>query len=315
MWSDVGHSISQEYSDLETRVISSGASSCRYYILKNGFKDIGNSLVFGEVQWGTPEEIQNCFEQLEIIAQKKQLHQIIGPLDFSTYFNYRLRLDFFQEAPFMGEPDNPPEAVKILKHLGYKIEKKFNSHEFRVRWNFKFMVSVVVLGLWARLKSHQQIQMVKLSEWNYSQYLLEIYQLTDEVFSSHYLYQKIPFESFRYLFQKKLLPNIDSETSIVALNKETQILVGYSLCLKDENNSKRLLFKTIGVKKEYRQSSYVGRQLMLEVYLAARKKYKTCMACLMIEGNRPEILFRRNSFFTKSYGLFAKKMKSPSISN
>lgn len=297
-----------EYPQLETERISFGCSSCRYFILPSGFRDIGYSLVFGDVVWGGDvNDAKAVFAQLEILAQARGIKRIVGPLDFSTYFDYRLRLDFFDDKSFVGEPDNNQNAISILDSLNFKIEKKFYSHEFRVRWNFKFLFFVNILGFIAKRKSASEIQLLKLSQLNYLDYLEEIYELTHSVFSNNYLYQKIPFSCFQVLFEKKFLPTIDSEASILAVNRSGE-LIGYSLCLKDESNPNRLLFKTIGVKKKYRNGGLIGRQLMREVYLAARRNYKTCLACLMIEGNRPELLFRNASFFSKSYGLFSKEL-------
>lgn len=307
MWAQVAESIHQAYPGLETQDLITETSSCRYFILPQGFKDVGDCLVFGETQWGTVEDSKKLLLELEKKARERGLAKIIGPLNFSTYFDYRLRMDHFGEAPFVGEPTNGPEIIELLTANHYEIEKKFYSHEFKVQWNWKFILGVVFFGYYAKWKSKNHIDLFKLSQWNYQKYLFEIYELTDGVFAKNYLYQKIPFASFKILFEQKMLPSIDSEASIIALDKKGR-LVGYSLCLRDDNYPDRLFFKTIGVKKEFRNGSYVGRQLMREVYLAARKNYKTCLACLMIEGNKPEQMFRRNSFFSKSYALFSKKV-------
>jgi hypothetical protein len=307
MWQQVSESILKAYPQLETEKIQIATSSCRYFILPDGFKDVGQCLVFGATEWGTDKDCEKVLLALEAKASGLGLKKIIGPLDFSTYFDYRLRIDYFEEPTFVGEPNNSPKVIQILMDQRYQIEKKFYSHEFKVRWNWEFILGVVFFGAFAKWRSKTRFDLFKLSKMNYQKYLPEIYELTDGVFSNNYLYQKIPFKSFEILFEKKLLPVIDNEASMVALDQNGR-LVGYSLCLQDFNNPKRLLFKTIGVKKEFRNGSYLGRQLMREVYLVARKKYKTCLACMMIEGNKPELMFRRNSFYSKTYALFSKNL-------
>lgn len=164
-----------------------------------------------------------------------------------------------------------------------------------------------MFGIWSQIQSQDQFYFKNLSCDNYKRYLPEIYQITESVFSENYLYQKIPYSIFEYIFEEKILPFIEFDSTILALDHQNK-LAGFSLCLKDQNHNKRLLFKTIGVKQEYRNGSFLGRQLMLMVYKSARKKYQTCMACLMIEGNKPEKMFRKNSIFTKSYAVFCKKL-------
>lgn len=312
MWEYAGNTIKQIYPHLQSEIISFQSSSCRFYYIPEGIRDVGKALLFGEVVWGKDSDTKMVFQSLERIARNLKVTKIVGPIDFSTYLNYRLRLDHFEEPSFVGEPVNSIASVQSLYQMGYKIDKKYFSHEFKVSWNIKFITSVILFGLWSHFKSPNKFTFKNFSCENYKNFLPEIYDIIDSVFSENYLYQKIPYSMFELLFETKILPFVDFNTTILALDHQNK-LAGFSLCLKDQNKQKRLLFKTIGVKPEYRKGSFLGRQLMLLVYKAARKKYQTCMACLMIEGNKPEKMFRKNSIFTKSYAVFSKTSQTYSL--
>ncbi len=307
LWDEVGSDLQSEYPSLQSQSISFGQFRCRYYFLPSGFKDVGKSLLFGEVQWGSETDLALAMNHLESVARVSGCHKIVGPIDFSTYFNYRLKLNQFDQPHYFGEPANSPESVDQLLNLGFEFEKKYFSHEFKVKGNTLFLLKVILVGFWARFRTRRQIYLKSLNSINFQSYLKSMYELTDSVFSHNYLYQKIPYSSFQQFFNEKILPAIDSEASKIALDKNGE-LVGYSLCLKDVANNKRLLFKTIGVQKKGAHVKYVGRQLMFEVYRAARKKYQSCLACLMVEGNKPESMFRSCSFNTTSYALMSKKV-------
>ncbi|MDX5321113.1 MAG: hypothetical protein LPK45_08405, partial [Bacteroidota bacterium] len=69
------------------------------------------------------------FTELHAIARARGYHKIIGPINFNTYHNYRLRtsssLGF---SSFNGEPIHPDYYPSLLEAVGYRLVQKYFSH-------------------------------------------------------------------------------------------------------------------------------------------------------------------------------------------
>lgn len=306
-WNEIEFDVLNAFPELISDVVSVGSFKCRYYILPSGFKDLRKILIFGELEGKNHNDMALAIKRIEEIAQQYKLDKIIGPIDYSTYFDYRIKLSSLEETHFVGEPHYCYEYFESLMKMGFKVDQMYFSHEFKVKNNFLFFFKIVLIGLWASLVNKNRIKLINIDSINYKIYLKSIFELIDSAFSNNYMYQKIPYLLFLEYFEKKILPFIDKESSVLAISNQSE-LVGFSLCLKDQTQNKRLLFKTIGVKKTYKNGAFIGRQLMYEVFKSARKRYQSCMACLMIEGNKPELWFRKISFRSISYGLVSKKI-------
>jgi hypothetical protein len=60
----------------------------------------------------------------------KQVKQIIGPVDFSTWFPYRFRLDDGDQRIFAWEPVNPPEYTGSLEAAALEVADQYSSTAF-----------------------------------------------------------------------------------------------------------------------------------------------------------------------------------------
>lgn len=308
-WDEISFFVSREYPALKTEVVQVGECSCRYFILPDGFKDIGRSLVFGFVRGENESSLSDLLFKLESIARNHGLLKIVGPLNFSTFFDYRIPTDHFELPSYPGEPSKNKSLLMALQSNLYTPLKNYYSHDMKVHWNPRFFVFVKIFGAIGAFLSRKHWKFVSLSQYNYNSHLPELYELTHGIFSANFLYQKIPFEAFQIFFEKQILPHIDESACILAVSPQGKLL-GFSLSLKDPTHPRRLLFKTIGVRRGEAKGPLLGRQLMRAVYLAARKSYDTCFACLMIEGNPPDRLLRKYklNYFTQSYALFVKEL-------
>lgn len=303
-------SILELYPNLETGVIKSGESQLRYFFLPSGFKDIGRALVFGYLETDAGIEFHDLVRQLTEKARRLGAVRLVGPLNFSTFLEYRLKLDHFEDEAFPGEPGNSSTIVEAFQREGFRICKKYYSHEFDTRLNLKFHLGITLTGWWAQVQTWSEYQFVSLRKENYLSHIEAIYSLTLATFSENFLFQKIPYLLFKRYFETQWLPVIDLDTSLLVLNR-TGKLVGYSLCLVDRRNSKRLLFKTVGVERSERRGGLLAIQILRRVYLQARKRYQYCLACLMIEGNKVDTVTGALSVRTTSYGLFEKNINQP----
>ena len=72
--------------------------------------------------WETGEDLEpnrQLFQKMEGWAKAKGAKRIYGPINFTTFGDYRLRLQESQDGPYPGEPYNPPYYISLLADLGY----------------------------------------------------------------------------------------------------------------------------------------------------------------------------------------------------
>ena len=306
-WQEIEKDILNVYPSLQTAVIECGNSNLRFFYLPEGFKDLGHVVTFGYVNFGSPDDCGHLLQQLYAKSKDLKVDRIVGPINFTTFFDYRLKMNNFDLKSFPGEPKNSEREKEFFLHNGFSVIQKYYSHEFDTRLNFKFHYSILFMGIWAKFRTYSKYKILNLTVENYTQYLEEIYYITLTTFSKNYMFQTIPFSVFKIYFEKNLLPYIEFNTSLMVLNKKNK-LIGYSLCLRDSHKPERLLFKTIGVIHSERNSGFVALQLMRKVYLQARKNYHLCLACLMIEGNKIDRVFKDMSLSTTEYAMLERKL-------
>jgi hypothetical protein len=52
---------------------------------------------------------------------------VYGPINFTTYGEYRIRLNNFDKGALPGEPYNPPYYEALLEQLGYQFSQGYYS--------------------------------------------------------------------------------------------------------------------------------------------------------------------------------------------
>ena len=82
--------------------------------LKPGYPDTAHALVTSACDW----------------LRAQRVKQIIGPVDFSTWFPYRFRLDDGDERIFAWEPVNPPEYAGLLEAAAFAVADQYSSTAF-----------------------------------------------------------------------------------------------------------------------------------------------------------------------------------------
>ena len=80
--------------------------------------------------------------------KSQKIKKIIGPIDFSTYGSYRLRLNYFDSPAFLNDPQNGVEQVQQLEQLGYKVEHRYVSYVFN---------DLIPIRKWAKHQGFDQI--------------------------------------------------------------------------------------------------------------------------------------------------------------
>lgn len=244
---------------------------------------------------------QEAFAQLAAEARRRGYTRLLGPLNFSTFQAYRLRLG---AAPSWGvfdrEPGNPAYYPALLEQLGFAPSLTFESRLIRAD---------TVPEAYGRkadlLAAFQQLpfDLIPLNPDTWQQHETELHALVNCIFSANPAYRRISPAQFRRQYNAAFAAGLCPHTSVLFRDRPTGQLVALSFCQPnyaplclEANTSpdfardhprlprKTLLAKTVGVHPDFRQQqlmSYLGAYGMMSF----REFYEEIIFCLMRSDN------------------------------
>ena len=253
--------------------------------------------------WETVEDEalnRAAFGQLREAARQRGYTQLLGPLNFSTYHAYRLRLGpppSWQH--FDREPGNPGYYPGLLEKLGFAPQLTFESRLIEPAtvpavYQDKAALLAALSGL--------PYEFLPLTPATWPEHEAELFELVHQVFSANPAYQRIPESQFRQLYNAQYAAKLCPHTSVLLREKARGRLVALSLCHPNyaplklgatppvferdypRLTRKTLLAKTVGVHPDFRNQqlmSYLGAYGMLSF----RELYEQVIFCLMRSDN------------------------------
>ncbi len=175
--------------------------------------------------------------------------QIIGPMNGSSWFSYRLPLKPMLEPAFKNEPWHPPEHIAAFDAAGFsQIEHYCSNLQNGVR------ILEPRLSSAQRRLGKRGIRIESFSKENIDSVLPAVFKLCCEAFSKNPFYQPINFETFAALYQNTLLKIPEGYSQLAYHNDE---LIGFLFSYPDGSN---LIVKTVAVKAG---KIYAGLSLVL----------------------------------------------------
>ena len=87
--------------------------------------------------WETVEDLptnQKLFLELEDWAKSLGAKILVGPINFSTFYGNRIRIDQKNSHSFLGEPYNPSYYPKILEGAGFEKYHQYITAYFDPWW-------------------------------------------------------------------------------------------------------------------------------------------------------------------------------------
>lgn len=244
---------------------------------------------------------QLAFDQLFQDAAQRGFRVVQGPLNFSTYFRYRLRLGAVPSwRQFDREPVNPPYYPDLLAHLGFRPVLTFESRRLRA--------ADIPLVYAQRPAVQEQLlatpfDFIPLTPDVWSVLEEEIFALVQEVFSQNPAYRAVSKAQFRLLYNATYAERLCSHTSVLFRHRPSGRLAALSLCQPNYYSlgravsghpifardyprltTRTLLAKTVGVHPDFRGQ---GLQTMLAAYAMQefRTYYDDVIFCLMRSEN------------------------------
>jgi hypothetical protein len=288
------------------------------------FPKDSNQCFFGF--WETTDELDRngyAFQVLLEDAQRMGKHELIGPLNFTTYQSYRVRLGNPSWIWFDKEPVNPSYYPDLLTKLGFNKHLLFESRMIREADIPKVYDSKH--DLLERFKE-QSFECIPLTPEAWQKHHMEIFELIHVIFSANPLYRAISYAQFSSMYNTAFASLLCPHSSVLFRDKKRGQLIAFSFChpkYAGQNlpgdgkyiyerdfaglKEKTLLVKSIGVHPEFRE---LGLMNALGIYamLSFRDLYKHVIFCLTRNDNVSNNFTNNLPYEKVAYALFSRKI-------
>ena len=305
---------------------------------KNLTMDGGPAAVFG--YWEGMDDLEAHRAVLSFAeewARERGARRLYGPINFSTYYAYRIRTEgFLDEPPFPGECYNPKYYQGILESLGFQMRESYLS----LRPNDYAFPAFEKIGssTEAKLNAAGLRALVMTPEY-WLENRPKIFPVFQATWEDNLGYVPIPYETFYSVYDEKVTKKIDPHLSIV-VHDENDEMAGFFVAFPDygpllaQGNADRiresdlnykdhfpllerprLLMKSGCVIPKYRKLGLFTMMSIITCSKAAQYGYRSPVAC-MVRSDNPsqkmgdflQKIEPRTEMLTQNYGLFVKDL-------
>lgn len=237
----------------------------------------------------------------KILNESKKLGatQIMGPLNYSTWFSYRWIMDGWNDIKVWPEPSNERYMPEFAKSIG------FSEH-------LEYFSSIIQVSDGEKHQSCKKKYENSLSEgFEFKRYegkkvkkvLKDLYKISKEVFADKPLYSPIS----KMMFKRIYISAFNKIDPIVDLCLYKNSPIGFSFYYKDPYDKKILTWKTVALKKEF-QGHGLGSAFRFLVHQHALKNnYSSVVQLLMHVESKSKQLISDGKVFRR-YAIFSKKI-------
>jgi hypothetical protein len=286
------------------------------------FSKSGGEVYFGF--WETVDDLKlnaEAFEYFQEDARKRNLSKIVGPINFSTYQSYRLRLSDPSWIKFDQEPVNPLYYPTILTDLGFDKEMLFESRMIK-KADIPEIYSVKENSL--KALKNISFESIPITPETWEKYEEEIFELVQAIFSANPLYKSISHKQFTSLYNSGFASKLCPYSSVFFKGKPTGRLVSLSFCHPNyellkfqgdhhysyENdfkklNHKTLLVKSVGVHPDFRKQGLMNF-MAAHAMLSFQELYDDVIFCMTRADNISNNFTRHLPYEKVAYTLFTK---------
>lgn len=249
---------------------------------------------------------RDLFRRLHDWSLENDTQEIWGPINYSTYGEYRYRTSHLDSVAFMGEPDNGIHELRVLEENGFQVGQRYLTYEIH---NLEAVNSWADKnGLTQAMRSLVGYRIVRAEELNLNHRMEELHRVTQEIFADNFAFKPIQFSLFKNIFSR-LVRDMCQKTSVFLLDKQSRIC-GYFINFPDGRDPERLLVKTAGVVPSARLMGLSFLALLGHVLMSGAT-FKKASLCLMREGNFPSLISRSLFNSQREYALFKKTISPP----
>jgi GNAT superfamily N-acetyltransferase len=232
----------------------------------------------------------------------------VGPMDGSTWQNYRLIVERGPEPPFFMEPDHPAEWPGHFLDNGFVVLARYYS-----ALNTDLSQQDRGLPDVLRYVESRGISVRPLSMDDLVEEMTAIHALTIECFRDAFLFTPVSREDFLSQYVE-LRPHVRPE--LILLARQAGRLIGVIFAIPDLAQARRgsvidtMIIKTLAVHPEFRGAG-VGRVLAAHCHEAAwGLGYRRAIHALMLDTSAARTISDRVARPFRRYALFARFLET-----
>lgn len=270
------------------------------------------------------------FNGLRQWANQLGVKHIYGPINFTTFGQYRIRLDQFDAPPFPGEPFSPDYYPALLEANGLSLRYRYATRINRDTSTLLPAVEKYYAPLRERVRQQFRIETIDGDFWR--AHLTQIYPLVDSIFANNFAYSSIDFDTFSRQCGEPFARRLCPHSSVAAFDGDNR-LAGFFLCFPDygsllqQGRSHRVaeselnfaehfpllpaprlaLAKTGGVYPDYREGGLFSA-LSCELTARLLPHYQHVAGAMVREDNRSLNFAARFGEEAHHYGLFSQTL-------
>ena len=275
------------------RIFENGKA--RVILIKND-KQKKHKYVFGFWNFSNEEtENQAVFDIMEQECCKLGVTDLIGPLNYSTWFDYRLALDNY-DINLYPDCEGSAEQTQFLISRGYKTSLVYSSKIFEYAEADDFIKRTPPLSKKSEMVLEEGHAIENLTK--------DIYEISIDCFADAELYTPLSFEAYTDIY---LLPfrrqGVNPYAVLIRCNDEP---VAFSFSYTCDFND-YYTCKTIGIKKRFQKDRAILMNLIKGVLISysENKDKKIVFHFQKADSFRH---FYKDNAVKKTYGLFFKRI-------
>lgn len=248
------------------------------------------------------EAVKLLFDTFQTEARSLGVHGLIGPMDGSTWENYRFH-DNADLPLFLMETRHPAYYVQQWKENGFEAI----AHYYSSKTNRLDFVSEEVDAIRTNLES-RGISIRPIDLDNYEQELVRLHPFLLTGFESNFLYSPISLSSFleKYLPLRPYL-----YAPFVLMAEDEGEVVGVFFCVQDflDEVQKTLIIKTIARHPSARYRG-LGHVMAAQIYASAREMGFTQIIHAFLKSDGTSTPISQHFFAEpfKTYSLYGKSI-------
>lgn len=199
------------------------------------------------------------FDVAKKFAKENYFKRIVGPVDASFWFKYRLKINMFDKMPYTGEPYNKEYYYKMFLDDNFRVIEHYTSNVYKViEDNYKNEKYISRYNKY--IKDGVIIKNLNMNE--YDKTINDLYFVLTDLYKDFPMYKAISQEDFVNIFKSyKMILN----PSMVKFAYHKDKLVGFFISIPNYNNivynlNISKLFKILKLRKNPKEyiMLYVG---------------------------------------------------------
>ena len=263
--------------------------------------------LLGEFHAGDPKAAQQVLERACTVLLDKGCTLAVGPMDGSTWHNYRFIVDQGSAPVFFLEPRHPAAYPGYFRQQGFSEFARYSS-----RLQDGLILQDPRLPGVARRMQGLGVVIRTLETTRMDQELRSIHGVATRAFRKNFLYTPIPIGMFQELYAP-LFAIADPELVLLACHE--QEVIGFVFGIPDHlatGNGRpitTLIVKTLAVVPGRRYAGLGKLPWARLCESASRKGYVQAINALMHDRGDSVNLSSRHARLMRSYALFAKRLR------